>query len=93
MAQDERSWPHLQVFICALTSRRLRTRPWITVGSGARLVLPALLAVGSAGMLPSVGRLTVVKQMLYSCIWGTRLTMICMSAQQASLNNAVSVKT
>lgn len=37
------------------------------MGRGARLALPALLAVGSAGMLPSVGRLTVVKQMLYSC--------------------------
>lgn len=69
---------HLQLFICAFTSRRLRTRPWITVARGASPVpLPLLpappaaaAAVGSAGMLPSVGRLTVVKQILYSCRGG-----------------------
>jgi hypothetical protein len=69
--------PHLQLFICALTSLLLRTRPWITVGSGASPppppppppppAPPASAPVGSAAMAPGAGRLTVVKQMLYSC--------------------------
>jgi hypothetical protein len=63
--------PHLQLFICALTSLLLRTRPWITVGSGASppppAAPPASAPDGSAAMAPGAGRLTVVKQMLYSC--------------------------